>query len=320
MQLGKLSFCDRIGNNIRDSDTKELILNEIKRLTSPEITGRAWNTWNASNRLPNDLHAMCLRTNGNPYLMCILNIGGVNRVVFIDRKVNKSGTYMLPRMILANVFFPSNFFTGTVLDGELVRSGVNRWVYLVNGCICLEGMRVRTLHDRVMSAHRILEARSPSYADPCEFQIKRWFPVSQDGYDNIVEFSTQLPYTSRGIYIFTTKSWTPWLFNYDNSLVQTKVRIAKTEERFRNTVSCSTEQTPVINSSTDSVSDGTKIRVESTDTPDLFLCEDATELDIPNLKTSLFMSNMFARCQVGTPKEIVCVRSNDSLRWRPIVA
>lgn len=323
MQLGKLSFCDRIGNNIRDADTKSAVLEEVKRLTSPDITDRAWSTWVATNRLPKDICCLCTRSNGNPYLMCILNMHGTNRVIFIDRKVNKAGTYILPRMILTHVFFSSDMFAGTVLDGELVRSGVNRWVFLINGCICLRGSRMRTIDERISGAQTVLASRCPSYSDPCEFQLKRWFPASAEGVDMLTEFAETLPYTNRGIYAFTSRSWTPWLFNYDNSLVKTKVRVAKNDEMFRADVPTSMTSSAPPHVSATSVSaggsDAAKIRIESTDTPDLFVCEDGSELDVPNMATSLFLSSMFAQCPVGTTREIACSRNSVSARWVPIV-
>ena len=87
MHTGIISFCDRVRYNIKSTETKDSILNDIERLYSIRILQRHWFRLDdsTSSQLHKSHHWACLRSNGNPYYLYLTRFDDVNIVFFIGK-------------------------------------------------------------------------------------------------------------------------------------------------------------------------------------------------------------------------------------------
>ena len=88
MHTGFISFCDRINFNIKSTDTKTKILEDLKKFNI-QILEKHWYKLDEKNvehmqRIP---HLACLRSNGNPYYMYFTKYEDVPIIYFIDKKI-----------------------------------------------------------------------------------------------------------------------------------------------------------------------------------------------------------------------------------------
>lgn len=124
---------------------------------------------------------MCARTCGNPYFLFLTTIGGLTHCIFIDEKIRRG--HKQPRMILTKFWFDKMYFTGTVLEGEMVRTAQNKWMFLINDLLV---DRRQVLHNvnlvkRINMVYKMLgESFLPDAVDhPCTIQVKKYFVYEQ---------------------------------------------------------------------------------------------------------------------------------------------
>lgn len=225
MQTGVISFCDRVGFNIKSNETKEELLRVLERDFALKIIQRQWHRLDTESihQVTRAPHWMCLRSNGNPYLMFFTTYEDVAQIFYIDKKIQPG--YYHPRVIMGRGFFDAALFANTLLDGEMVKNKAGKWVFLINDLIALKGKHLTDIRlgRRLEMAYELFDtAYSPdSTCDVCSFKIKRYFPTTPDGMTALRLFADGLPYSSRGVYMWPFNlRYKPKLHNFDDTLVK----------------------------------------------------------------------------------------------------
>ena len=239
MHTGVISFCDRVAYNIKSSDTKDEVLASLESFFNIRILQKHWYplTTESVKQIQRAPHLTCLRSNGNPYLMYFTCYEDVPIILFIDKKVQPG--YQKPRMIIGRGMFDEGLFQnkGTVIEGEMVKDAQGQWLFLINDVI---GYRSRWLKDmplpkRLQLAYEILGAYTPDpVMDFCVFQVKQYAYASREGLEALMDLSTTLPYSSRGLYYWPFfLQYKPKLYNFDNSVIKEVHRKVKDNPEFR---------------------------------------------------------------------------------------
>lgn len=220
--MKNISFCNRVCQNIVDSDLKQTILNDITSRFDANIVRRHHARMDAKAlaRVSKAPHIVCLRSNGNPYFMFLTRHHHKNVCIFIDKKIQ--GGYALPRMVLAPFQLAPSLFAGTLLEGEMVKDTNNKWLFLINDAwgYCGKTLADATVSERLQHVDAMLRTQfAPCMHDICVFQLKRYVKVTelQQLTD---EFSPTLPYTSRGLLFKPLyRKFCDVLYNFDDSLI-----------------------------------------------------------------------------------------------------
>ena len=234
---GIISFSDRVAFNIKSNDHKDVILDQMKTLYNIKILQRHHH--NLDNNNVNFIlsnHLMNLRSNGNRYYLYFTLYNNIETMYFIDKKIHPG--YQRPRIIFGRGLFDKKLFKNTLLDGEMVKCKDNSWTFLINDIICYEGayLNRKMLPDRLKIIYNMLETQyTPDETiDVCNYKVKSYFNMYKEAIENIMELSSNLNYTCRGIYIWPYDiKYKPKLYNFDESSVINVVRKTKDITEFK---------------------------------------------------------------------------------------
>jgi hypothetical protein len=234
---GIISFSDRVAFNIKSNDHKDVILDQMKTLYNIKILQRHHH--NLDNNNVNFIlsnHLMNLRSNGNRYYLYFTLYNNIETMYFIDKKIHPG--YQRPRIIFGRGLFDKKLFKNTLLDGEMVKCKDNSWTFLINDIVCYEGayLNRKMLPDRLKIIYNMLETQyTPDETiDVCNYKVKSYFNMYKEAIENIMELSSNLNYTCRGIYIWPYDiKYKPKLYNFDESSVINVVRKTKDITEFK---------------------------------------------------------------------------------------
>lgn len=249
MHVGQISFCDRIAYNIKSSDTKDEILNNILNKFDIQILQKHWHRLDEDgiSHLYRTPHFICLRSNGNPYYMYFTLYEDVPIIYYVDKKIQPG--YQKPRIILGKGKWNETLFKGTIIEGEMVKDNYNKWVFLINDVIAWKGeyFDKKTLPQRIEYAYELLDKNYTidTFMDMCKFQVKKYAYATQEGIKSLLELKDKLPYTSRGIYFCPfVRRFKPKLYNFDETLIKTVIRKVKDCPEFRENSISTKESSP----------------------------------------------------------------------------
>ena len=242
MHTGIISFCDRIAFNIKCSDAKDWILNELEHKYQIRILQKHWFKLDDQQfkyvlSVP---HWMCLRSNGNPYFLYFTTYEDIPQIMYIDKKVQPG--YQKPRIILTKGQFSEAIFQNTLLEGEMVKDKDGQWIFLINDVLIYQGryLNDQPLSKRLSYAYEMFEKHytPDDLMDVCQYQIKKYFECNQESIDEMISFSKEIPYTNRGIYFMPHHlKYKPKLINFNDELIKNVVRKVKDEPDFRGSFS-----------------------------------------------------------------------------------
>jgi hypothetical protein len=227
-QVSEISFCSRIGYNIKTDESKSRLLDELEQKFNFKVIQKHFDKFTPNHivKLNNNPHMVCVRTNGNPYLLYLTKINYINQCLFIDKKVQCG--YFLPRIIISKFHFDEELFEGTLIDGEMVKDDSNNWIYIMNDILAINGHYLENVN-LVKRLNMLYELLEKNYCydevDVCTFQIKKYF--TYDTISSILQdFIPQLNYTCRGIYFKPLfLKFNDILYNFDDSLVNKVTRV-----------------------------------------------------------------------------------------------
>lgn len=223
MMIGEISFCDYVGYNIKSDDTKRYILDCMQRKYGLKIITKHFDKYDDRmlGNLQSRPHLLCIRTNGNPYFLCLTKLNFVNYCIFIDKKIQQG--YCFPRMIIAHFKFDESLFNDTILDGEMVKNKDGSWSFLINDLIVHKGehllefnivRRLNVLYDTLKSNF------TPDDNDICKMLVKKYFKYDETKY-LMNEHIHDLPYSCRGIYFKPLfLKFKDILLNFDDNLIK----------------------------------------------------------------------------------------------------
>ena len=146
MQTGIISFGDRVAWNIKCNNTKDQILNEIFDLYGIRIIQKHNFKLDETNihHLNKVPHMISLRTNGNRYYIYLSKYNDIEIIYFIDMKIHTG--YEKPRIILTRGLFAPSLFLNTLLEGEMVKTKENKWIFIFNDIIAYEGKKLDNMN------------------------------------------------------------------------------------------------------------------------------------------------------------------------------
>lgn len=343
MHTGVISFCNRISFNIKSSEIKDVILNDLNSKFAIKILQKHWHRLDEHNKehLQRAPHFMMLRSNGNPYYMYLTRYEDVNQIMFIDKKVQPG--YEKPRIILVRGRFSDELFEDTLLEGEMVKDERNQWIFLINDVIGYRGkyLEHEPFPKRLSRAYDIFKSmyRADSLMDVCQFHIKRVYPAVQKHWKDILELNQGLPYTNRGIYMWPfLLKYKPKLMNFDDSLIKMVTRKVKDDPTFRESLPCispspqETPSTPKAVSVSSSAVDLSKMdcnqrvmylrKTENPDVYNIFEFENASDkiglAHIPTLQVSKKLRYIFKDLTVATTLPFICSYEQNFQKWIPM--
>ena len=238
MHTGIISFANRIAFNIKSNDVKDLILNKLENLYNIKIIQKHYYnlTQNNLSYLNNQTSLCCLRSNGNPYYVFFTLYNDIPIIYYIDKKIHPN--YQKPRIILVRGLFDESLYKNTLLDGEMIKSYDNKWIFAINDIISYKGMylKKKNLEDRLNIIYNLLENEynRDEYIDVCDYKVKTYCHLNKDSINELIDISKKLNYSSRGIYIWNYNiNYKPILYNFNDDNIKSVVRNIKDETKFK---------------------------------------------------------------------------------------
>lgn len=352
MRLGAISFCDQTAYNMRSDDDKMRILNDIEDRFSVRILKKHHDPFNEDTAkiIDGNPFMASVRSNGNPYFLYLTRLNFVETCVFIDKKIQHG--YFLPRMIISKLWFDSEIFNDTLLEGEMVRRKDGSWLFLVSDLLvdCGGTLTNFNLIRRLNRAYTILSSHwRKDVMDVCSIQVKKYFKVTNVE-DIICNFVTSLDYTCRGIYFKPLfLKFRDILLNFDDSLVKKVIRTkykessnfllldtikqdeqgaiaTVTTETTVTTITAMNEVTAQVRSDDKSAPSDAVFLVKKTSLPDVYeLYKCAADVSrrvyleacVPNLQTSKRLRAQFLSLGVTDSVPMVCVFHKKFKKWVP---
>lgn len=342
MHTGIISFCDRIGYNIKCSDTKDIILNHLEHHYKIRIIQKHWYSVDDSQipyiqKIP---HSVSIRSNGNPYFLYFTRHEGVNQAMYIDKKVQPG--YQKPRIILSKGLFHHSVFDNTLVEGEMVKDNRKQWLFIINDIIIYKGQSLaeKPLAERLACAYDLLTNHYTydKIMNVCHFQIKKYVPATQQDIASLLLFSEKLPYTSRGLYFMPhSLKHKPKLINFDDNLIKSVVRKVKDEAGFIEAATLEPVQdvsVPVTTPSPPAAEpppppvldeDTQELWLRKTEQPDVYdiypqnnSLQKMGVASVPGLQTSKLLRATFKNINVATSVKFICKLDPTFNNWVPL--
>ena len=224
MQTGIISFGDRVAWNIKCNIIKDVILDELLHLYNIRIIQKHYYNIDDNNikyisKIP---HLISLRSNGNRYYIYFSLYNDTPIIYFIDMKIHTG--YEKPRIILARGLFDISLFKNTLLDGEMIKTNENKWIFIINDIIAYEGKKLDDviLPERLKIIYNILDKKytPDDICDVCSYKVKNYYYLSKKSLNELMTISKKLNYTSRGIYFSSYYlKHKPKLHNFNDNII-----------------------------------------------------------------------------------------------------
>ena len=259
--------------------------------------------------------------------------------------------YEKPRIILGRGLFDKSLFKNTLLDGEMIKTTENKWIFIINDIIAYEGNKMDNviLPERLKIVYNILETKytSDEICDVCSYKVKNYYYLSKKSLNELLTISKNLNYTCRGIYFSSYYiKHKPKLFNFNEDIivaVQKKVKditefkeLNKKEESEHSSL---LPTTPVISQqsiiSTSNIVplesknnvDYKELWISKTDDPDIYNIYDNHNILTSNkigiafvgtLQESIKIRNIFKDKSTTITLKFKCVYNEKFKKYKPI--
>jgi len=205
--LSKISFCDNQCSNVNDNKFKAQVIQNLDSKYKIQVVTRDYNILNPNilRNVSYHQHILSTYTNGNPYMLYLTKIDGINCALFIDKKLKDGYTY--PKMHCVKYRFTDELFDkDTIFTGELVRDNERRWFFLIDNILLYKGMS--TSEKNILSKYELIynimnqEYKNDKYLEICPLQVKKLF-LYKDIKKLVTEFIPNLSYMCKGIIFYT---------------------------------------------------------------------------------------------------------------------
>ncbi len=340
MQTGIISFGDRVAWNIKCNITKDSILNELLNKFNVRIIQKHYfniddNNIKYLNKIP---HLISLRSNGNRYYIYFTLYNDVPIIYYIDMKIHTG--YEKPRIILARGLFHKSVFKNTLMEGEMVKTNENKWIFIINDIIAYEGNKLddTILPERLKIIYNILANKytSDNIIDVCSYNVKNYYYLSKKSMNELLEFSKELNYTSRGIYFSSYYlKHKPKLLNFNDDIiisVQKKIKdttsykeLNKKEEQPLLLTSIPKISTTIVKE--EITANNMELWISKTDEPDIYNIYDNHNILTSNkigiafigsIQNSNMMRNIFKDKSTTLTIKFKCIYNEKFKKYQPI--
>lgn len=347
MRIGEISFCDKVGYNIRSDETKKMILDEVEKKYGLKIIAKHFEKYNerSLNVLNQNPHMVCVRSNGNPYFLYLTRYNHTDLCIFIDKKIQQG--YFLPRMIVTHMMFGKNkaIHDDTIIDGEMVKTKDGKWMYLMNDLLVYQGQYLKdtNLVRRLNMLYACLETEyHEDDMNPFTVAVKRFF--TYDELPCLEDHANSLNYTCRGVYFKPLfLKFKDILINFDDSLVkkvkrekvggtfmlqrdieQEAVQETPTKHEPKPVVDTHSKQTTLYDVSSQSQSQTRSFATRKTSSPDVYemLDTDGTIVGtacVPTLALSKKMRVLFEDKNLVDKIDLKYVFNERFNKWSPML-
>lgn len=316
--LGEISFAGKTAYNIKSDDLKKKILDILYKKYSIKIIAKHFDKFSEKcisyiNKKP---HLICVRSNGNPYFLLLVNIDFKNYCIFIDKKIQQG--YYYPRMIIVNFHFEEIMFKDTVFDGEMVKlngdENKNRkWIYLINDIWVARGIYLNDLNliKRLNILYDILQ--NSFYQDDHDISlilVKKYFNFSEIN-QCIDHHIPNLQYSCRGIYFKPLfLKFTDVLYNFNDNLIKKPFENKNSHEKNNEIKNIQT------------INDKSKFWTKKTNTPDVYEIFDEqmnyiSIACVPTMKISKQLQNIFSEKNMIDKLLIQYIWNTRFSKWEP---
>lgn len=318
MHIGEISFCNRIGFNVKSDDFKKKVLDDLAQFGCKIIQKHhdKFNEHGSIEILNANPHLMTLRTNGNPYYLFLTKHNGINQCIFIDKKVQQG--YITPRMVITKFWFSDILFENTLFTGEMVKSEkTGDWTFLLHDMLadCGESCGHINLVKRLNRSYEVLSTmwkRDPRQ-DVSDLRMKKYFHYEE--YNEMMALSKKLPYTCRGIYFKPLfLKFRDILYNFDETLIK------KNEK----TVTFNNKQFVTKEEHAEIIKENTKtfVYIQKTSQPDIYqvFCEgkEAGYAFVNNIRVSKMLRERFSSATPVDKVKYSAVLNSKFKKWEPI--
>lgn len=344
MNVSEISFCGRVGFNIKSEDAKRNILQKLENTYGLKIVAKHYEKFTSENaersmrNINNNLHMICTRTNGNPYFLYLVKINFTNYCIFIDKKIQQG--YYYPRMIISHIFFEDSLFDkDIVFDGEMIKLNDGKWTYMINDLL-VHNNKYLTDTNLVKRMNICYEMLGQCYqntdTDIFKIMVKKYFTYDQLNH-LIDDFIPSRKYSCRGIYFKPLYlKFKDILVNFDDSLVckveRVKYKNVKNFLLLGDDVTKQVVEEVLIPKPLEinkekielQTSGSTTFMVKKTSNPDVYeLYTSSNEyVDIayiPKLSVSKKMRELFRDVNLVTKLQIECEYYDKFKKWFPLV-
>lgn len=344
MHTSIISFADRVVYNIKTNEMKDSILEMLYNKYSVKIIQKHYHKVDENNikHINSNPHLCCLRSNGNPYFMLMTTYNDIPIIYFIDKKIHPG--YQKPRILLVRGLFSESLFKNTLIDGEMVKTSDNKWIFIMNDIIVYEGNHLNNtiLTDRLNILYQILSSKytPDSTIDVCTYKVKSYFILCKESITKLIDISKKLNYTCRGIYFWSQSlKYKPKLYNFNEENIVSVTRKVKDETEFQlktDKIDISKEQTNqeniinVINIEKYIPCDTDTEKIlwlSQTDYPDVYNVYETENILtskkmgvalIPNLITSKMIRNAFKNKNSVSLVQVRCNFNSTFNKWYPV--
>lgn len=345
MHLGIISLADRVVHNIKSEPIKQEILKELYTLYNVKIIEKHDHKLDANNQqyVKTNPHLVSLRSNGNRYILYFTKYNDIEIIYLIDAKIHP--TYTTPRMIILKGLFDKEIYKNTVIFCEMVKTSTG-WLCLFNDIIVYKGQHLANiiLPDRLKIMYNLLDTEytQDKMMDICNYKIKTYFQLCDESIDELMKLSSELNYTSRGIYFWPYNlKYKPKLYNFDENKIRTVVRKIKDDNRFKrlevepiidvvnvvNVVVTSNTVATELNKNTSLDCNTVILYLSKSSEPDIYNLYDNQNIltskkigiaSIPNLTTSKMIRNAFKNTNITSTIKVKCNFNAKFNKWCPI--
>ena len=199
MHTVPISFCAGTAHHITDDSVKEELLRDISDRMRVRTMMREAKVYRPdAGQDTAGSYVTHLQSRGNPYVLFLTRVGFVETSLYVDRKVRPGHT--LPRVIVDHVMFAPDLYDGTVLSGEMIRTDDGEWRFLAEDLLAVRGRPLGRARykDRYAALLQVVSSAEPDAASTHRIVVKRVFPSSDRGFDEMQEHARTVPYGCTG--------------------------------------------------------------------------------------------------------------------------
>ena len=218
MEISQISFCNKIGYNITNDKEKQIIYEQFIERYGIELNN--FNKLYYSDKFLNIFkkypYLLSLETAGNKYYLLLTTINNDYYSIFIDTKTTKTHTY--PKMIIVPFRFKEDLYSGTIIEGSLIRDKNKQWMFLFEDLLVLKGNKInKSLTDKYTILYSILENDYIEDKDMqvCPIHIKKLFTFDKINYI-FSDFIHSLNYNTIGLVFHPIKQYKKNIIFYFN--------------------------------------------------------------------------------------------------------
>jgi hypothetical protein len=245
--------------------------------------------------------------------------------------------YEKPRIILARGLFDKSLFKNTLLDGEMVKTFDNKWIFIINDIIAYEGNKLDNmiLPERLKLIYNILNDKytQDDICDVCTYKVKNYYYLSKKSLNELMDLSKKLNYSSRGLYFSSYYlKHKPKLFNFNENIivsVQKKIKDVTVFKELNKSDEISVINPSIISSSniTPLNISYTDLWISKTDEPDIYNIYDNHNIltsnklgiaFIASLQDSIKMRNIFKDKSTTITLKFRCNYNDKFKKYQPI--